>query len=393
MANGLSEYNTPTRVIFGRGAEEKAGGLLAVRGAKKALVHYGMKSAEKSGVLKKVTDSLDAAGVSYETLGGVQANPVLPLVYEGIDIGRKKGVDFILAIGGGSAIDSAKAISYGLSHDFDVWKLFSGEEAPSASLPVGAVLTIAAAGSEMSNSCVITNEDGKQKRPVNNEFGRCVFALLNPELTMSLPEYQTMCGCVDIMMHTIERYFTDNGHMDITDAIAEELLRNVINNAGILLHDPNNYHARAEVMWAGSLSHNGLTGFGGGTGDFATHRMEMDFTALTDIAHGAGLAALWPSWARYVMDANPARFAKFAANVFDIGEPDVKKAALMGIEAMENFFRSINMPATIGETGVEMTDELAIELARRSSFDGKIELGTFKKLGRADMEKIFKMAK
>lgn len=321
------------------------------------------------------------------------ANPRLSLVYEGIELAKSKGVDFILAVGGGSVIDSAKAISYGAVSDFDVWDLYDRKRTPESALPVGVVLTIAAAGSEMSNSSVITNEDGGIKRGYSNNMVRPKFAILNPELTMTLPDFQTACGCTDIMMHTMERYFTSAGNMELTDGIAEALLRTVIKNALILIEDPKNYEARAEVMWAGSLSHNGLTGCGNGGDDFATHRIEHEISGMFDVSHGAGLAAIWGSWARYVLDDCLPRFKQFATNVWNVEDSgDCREVALEGIARTEDFFKSIGMPISLNDFGVELTDEVIDELAEKceKAVGGKV--GAAKVLYRDDFKEIYKLA-
>ena len=307
------EYYTPTKVVFGKDTEKQAGELVKAFGGTKVLVHFGGQSAKKSGLLDRICNSLEEAGLSYVTLGGVVPNPHLSKVYEGIELCKKEGVDFILAVGGGSVIDSGKAIGYGVANEGDVWDFYAKKRTAKACLPIGAVLTIAAAGSEMSNSSVITNEDGWLKRGYNDDVCRCKFAVMNPELTYTLPAYQTASGCVDILMHTMERYFTKAENTMLTDSVAEGLMRTVIYNAKVLAEDPENYDARAQVMWAGSLSHNGLTGCGT-EGDWASHQLEHELGGMFDVAHGAGLAAVWGSWARYVYKEKPARFAQFAAN-------------------------------------------------------------------------------
>ena len=389
----LSEYYTPTRVVFGRGAEKKAGELTLWSGCKKVLVHYGSERTKKSGLLDTVLDSLKQSGIGYVLLGGVKANPVLSLVYQGIELGKKEGVDMILAVGGGSVIDSAKAIAYGIANDFDVWKLFTGEKTAAGCLKNACVLTIAAAGSEMSNSCVITKDEGLQKQAYNDDISRPVYALMNPELTYTLPQYQTMSGCADIMMHTMERYFTIGERLELTDRVAEELLKTVMENAKILLKKPDDYQARAEVMWAGSISHNGLTNFGGPGGDFATHKLEHELSALFDVAHGAGLAALWGSWARYVMKEDIGRFARFAVNVMGVEMGDPQQTAVKGIEAMEAFFRSTGMPVSMSDMDIKADDALLDELADRCSHNGTVTCGSFKVLKRDNMRDIYKLAK
>ena len=388
------EYYTPTKVVFGKDTEKQAGELVKAFGGTKVLVHFGGQSAKKSGLLDRICNSLEEAGLSYVTLGGVVPNPHLSKVYEGIELCKKEGVDFILAVGGGSVIDSGKAIGYGVANEGDVWDFYAKKRTAKACLPIGAVLTIAAAGSEMSNSSVITNEDGWLKRGYNDDVSRCKFAVMNPELTYTLPAYQTASGCVDILMHTMERYFTKAENTMLTDSVAEGLMRTVIYNAKVLAEDPENYDARAQGMWAGSLSHNGLTGCGT-EGDWASHQLEHELGGMFDVAHGAGLAAVWGSWARYVYKEKPARFAQFAANVFNIpwNSSNLEQMALDGIQAMEAFYRSIHMPTSLAELGVNPTEEQIQELAKKCSFMGKRTVGTFKVLQIPDMEAIYRMAR
>ncbi len=286
---------------------------------------------------------------------------------KGIRIGRENSIDFLLAVGGGSVIDSAKAIGYGLAEpEKDVWELYEHTRTASKCLPVASILTIAAAGSETSNSSVITREDTHQKRAYNDDISRPKFALMDPELTKTLPDYQTESGCADIMMHTMERYFTNGGNMELTDVLAEGLLRTVMKNARILHTDPANDEARAEVMWAGSLSHNGLTGCGIARGDFMSHKLEHELGGMFDVAHGAGVAALWPSWARYVYKDCLPRFVCFARNVMGVtADGTDEEVALLGIDAMVDFYHSIGMPASFHELGIDPTDAQIDEMARR----------------------------
>lgn len=387
------EYYTPTKVVFGKGTVEKAGELVKQFGGSKVLIHYGGGSVKRTGLLDRVKAALDAAGIAHVELGGVVPNPRLSLVYEGIELCRKEGVDLLLPVGGGSVIDSAKAIGYGLANDGDVWDFYDFKRAPTACMPIGAIVTIAAAGSEMSNSSVITNENGWLKRGCNTDYCRPKFAIMDPELTMTLPAYQTACGCADILMHTMERYFNFDV-MDLTDALAEGLMRAVIAASRELVADPNNYEARANVMWASSLSHNGLTGCGAGGGDWACHRLEHEVGGMFDVAHGAGLAAIWGSWARYVLPEDPARFAKFAVNVLGV-EPqaDDTATALKGVEAMEDFYRAIGMPTNLRELGVEPTEAQILELAEKCDIATRGKLGAVKHLTREDMANIYRMAK
>ncbi len=386
-------YHTPTQVVFGKGAEEQTGALVKAQGCKKVLIHYGGGSVVRSGLLGRIKASLDQAKVAYTELGGVVPNPRLSLVYRGIELCRKEGVDFILAVGGGSVIDSSKAIAYGLAEKADVWELYDRARRAKACLPVGVVLTIAAAGSEMSNSSVITKDEGGIKRGYNDDICRPRFAVMDPELTATLPPYQTASGCVDILMHTMERYFTPNGTMELTDALAEGLMRTVIKNAVILRDDPSSYDARAEIMWAGSLSHNGLTGCGGDGGDFACHGLEHEMGGMFDVTHGAGLAAVWGSWARYVYRDCLDRFVRFAVNVMGAaGSGTPEDIALAGIEAMEDFYRSIAMPTCFSELGISPTQEQLVTMARKLHIACGGKKGTAKVLREADFLKIYEMA-
>ena len=388
------KYFTPTKVIFGKDTEKKVADLIKEFGGNKVLIHYGTGSVIRSGLMKKVTDTLDEAGISYVSLGGAVPNPRLGLVYEGIDLCKKEGIDFILAVGGGSAIDSAKAIGYGAANEGDVWDFYDYKRNPSNCLPIGVILTIAATGSEMSDSSVITKEEGLIKRGCNSDYCRPKFAVMNPELTMTLPDYQTACGCTDIMMHTMERYFTQGGNMEITDALAEGLLKTVMKNAKILVKDPKNYDARAEIMWAGSLAHNGLTGCGSDGGDWSPHKLEHEIGGMFDVAHGAGLAAVWGSWARYVYKNCLFRFKKFAINVMGVensGSDD--EIALKGIEAMEEFYREINMPTNLSELGVDATDEQLAEMAHKCAIGVGGETGSAMRLKEDDMLAIYKASR
>ena len=386
-------YFTPTKVVFGKDTELQTGRLVREHGGTKVLIHYGSGSAVRSGLIGRIRKSLEQEGISFVELGGVKPNPRLSLVREGIELCRREGVDFILAVGGGSVIDSSKAIGYGLVNEGDVWDFHLKKRTAVGCAPIGAVLTIAAAGSEMSKSCVITNEDGWVKRGHSSDYGRCRFAVMNPELTYTLPKYQTASGCVDIMMHTMERYFTPDPDTMLTDRMAEALLRTVMYYARILMKEPQNYNARAQVMWAGSLAHNGL--FSSGVQeDWASHQLEHELSGMFDVAHGAGLAALWGSWARYVIDGKPERFAQLAVEV--LGVPavcaDPMETGLAGIEAMERFFTELEMPVSIRGLGIDPTEEQILEMARKCSFDGGRTIGGIKALNREDMAAIYRMA-
>ena len=388
-------YHAPTEVVFGKQSEEKVASLVKKYGGHKVLVHYGGKSARKSGLLDKVCGLLRDGGVDFVCLGGVVPNPRLSLVHKGIDLCRKEGVDFILAVGGGSVIDSAKAIACGVPFDGEVWDFYIGKASPSCYLPVACVLTIPAAGSEMSDSSVITNEDGDVKLGYSNQMSRPKFAIMNPVRTFTLPPYQTAAGVTDMMMHTMERYFSPEDDMDLTDAVAEAILRSMMENVFKVLADPEDYRARAQIMWGGSLAHNDLTGCGL-TGDWATHEIEHELSGMFDVTHGAGLAAIWPSWARYVYKENVSRFVRFAVNVMGVPQDftDPEGTALKGIEAMERFYHAIGMPVNIHELiGKEITDGEIREMVRKCSRDGRITQGGFKVLEPKDMEAIYQMAR
>ncbi len=387
-------FYAPTEVVFGKDAEMQTGVMVKKYGATKVLLHYGGGSVVRSGLLDRIKASLDQAGVAYVELGGVVPNPHLAKVYEGIELAKQEKADFILAVGGGSTIDSSKAIAYGLAEpEYDVWELFAHTRKAKACLPVASVLTIAAAGSEMSNSCVISKADTNDKRAYDDDLARPKFAIMNPELTATLPDYQTMSGCTDIMMHTMERYFTQGGNMEITDALAEGLLRTVIANAKVLHKDPANYEARAEVMWASSLAHNGLTGCGNDGGDFASHMLEHEMGGMFDVTHGAGLAAVWPSWARYVYKDDLDRFVRYAKFVMGIEAAGTdEEIALKGIEAMEEFYHCIGMPVNMSELGIHPTEAQIEEMADRCAKATGGSIGSARKLYKEDMIEIYRMA-
>ena len=388
-------YYAPTEVVFGKKSEEKVAGLVKKYGGHKVLVHYGGKSAKKSGLLDKICGLLEEGNVDYVLLGGVVPNPRLSLVQEGIDLCRKEKVDFLLAVGGGSVIDSCKAIACGVPFDGDVWDIYMGKAEPASYLPVASVLTIPAAGSEMSDASVITNEDGGVKVGYSNPMSRPKFAIMNPVRTFTLPPYQTAAGVTDMMMHTMERYFSQDDDMDLTDAIAEAVLRSMKDNVFKVLADPEDYRARAQVMWGGSVAHNDLTGCGLSS-DWATHQLEHELSGMFDVTHGAGLAAIWPSWARYVYKENISRFVRFAVNVMDVPNDftDPEGTALKGIEAMERFYHAIGMPVNIHELiGRDITDDEIKEMVRKCSRDGTLTQGSFKVLHPEDMEAIYRMAR
>ena len=389
-------YYAPTEVVFGEQSEEQVAALVKKYGGTKVLLHYGGKSAERSGLLDKMSRLLTEGGIPFVTLGGVVPNPRLSLARQGIELCRKEGVDFILAVGGGSVIDSAKCIAYGVCMDGDVWDLYIGKaEAPKTMLPVASVLTIPAAGSEMSEASVITNEDGDVKIGYSNNMSRPKFAIMNPRRTMTLPPYQTAAGVTDMMMHTMERYFTHDDDMDVTTDIAEALLKSIKNAVFAVLKNPEDYRYRAQIMWAGSVMHNGLTGCGQ-QDDWATHQLEHELSAMFDVTHGAGLAAVWPSWARYVMHENLSRFVRFAVNVMDVPNDftDPEGTALQGIEATVRGYHSVGMPVSIQKhIGKDISDDEIKVMARKCSRDYQRTCGSFKVLKVEDMEAIYKMAR
>ena len=393
----LKDFNfyAPTRVVFGRESEEKIGELVKANGATKVLIHYGGGSAERSGLLDVVRRQLKAANVAFTELGGVVPNPLLSKVREGIALCRSEQADFILAVGGGSVIDSSKAIGYGVGYDGDVWDFWDGKAKPASCLPVGCVLTIPAAGSEMSSSCVITKDEGLLKRGINSDLCRCRVVVMNPERTYTLPAYQTAAGATDIMMHTMERYFSKYEDMTLTDAISEALLRTVKDSALVVLAHPEDYRHRAQIMWAGSLAHNDLTECGTEK-DFATHRLEHELSALFGVTHGAGLAALWPSWARFVKGRHLSRFVQFAVNVMgvenDFAHPD--ETAEKGIRAMEEWYRKIGMPTNIHELlGRDITDEEVDVMVDKCSRGGTITVGAMEVLTAKEMREVYNMAR
>lgn len=387
-------YYAPTEVIFGKDTQKQVGKAIKKYNGTNVLIVYGSDRVIRNGLIDEITSSLRSEGLTCNLLGGVIPNPQLDKVYEGIDLGKRIHADSLLAVGGGSPIDTTKAIAYGLAEpDQDVWDLYEHTRTAKACLPVGSILTIAAAGSETSMGSVITNEKTGKKRAYDDDLSRPKFAIMNPELTIELSDYQTMSGCTDMMMHTMERYFTNGGNMEITDTLAEGLMRTVIENARKLHTNPLDYDARAEVMWAGSLAHNGLTGCGNDGGDFATHMLEHEMGGMFHVTHGAGLAAIWGSWARYVYRSCLHRFVRFAVYVHGItpGEAD-EETALQGIEAQENFYRSIAMPTNFAQLGIKPTDEQMQEMAKRCAAAAGGSKGSAKELFEEDMYQIYTMA-
>jgi len=383
------EYCNKTKIIFGRDTENQVGSETA-KYAKRVLLHHSGKSAVKSGLIDRVKTSLKNSGVEWAELTGVLPNPRLSLVKEGVNIVKKEKLEFILAVGGGSAIDSAKAIAVGAVNDGDLWDFFERKRTADKALPVGAVVTIPAAGSESSISCVITNEEGPWKRGINFQCIRPVFSIMNPELTYTLPPYQTACGITDMMAHIMERYFTKVKHVELTDELCEGALRTIIRNARkIFSGGEKDYDARAEIMWAGTIAHNGLLDTGR-AGDWASHALDHELSALFELAHGAGLAIIFPAWIRYNIREDTPRLARFAAKVWGVDGAfyDFEQAALEGVLRMENFFRSIGMPVRFADAGLD-TSKIP-EMAKRAVHFGAI--GSYRKLEEKDAEAIYRLA-
>lgn len=383
----------PTEVIFGKATEGQTGSQVKKWGGSRALIVYGGGSVVRSGLLERVEKSLKSKEIVYEEFGGVKPNPRLAFAEEGVKRALAFQADFILAVGGGSAIDTAKAIAHGAANpDEKLWDIWTKKAPLVKSLPIGVVLTIAAAGSEMSDSAVLTNEAIGKKSGINTEFNRAKFAIMNPELAFTLPKYQLACGITDIMMHTMERYFIPGISCEMTDEIAEGLLRTVIRNGSKVMENQEDYDAMAEIMWCGSLSHNNLTECGRGK-DFSVHKLGHALSARYDVAHGASLASVWASWARYQYEAAPQRFAKYARKVFGMEGQDEKKLALQGIAETENYFRKIGMPVSLKELGVFPDDDEVRKLAMDATMGNTVELSRLKPLSADEVYEIYQMAK
>ena len=385
------KYYAPTEVIFGKGVENNTGEAAAKYG-KKALLVFGKGSVIKSGLLERVEKSLDNSGVRYKEFGGAKPNPTLAHAEEGVKEALDFDADMIIGIGGGSAIDTAKAIAHGAANPDDkLWELWTKKVPLTKSLPVGAVLTIAAAGSEMSDSAVLTNEEIGKKAGINTDFNRCRFAMVNPELGMTLPKEQIAAGVTDIMMHTMERYFIPDSCCDLTDEIAEGLIRTVIKNGATVVENPSDYNAMSEIFWASSLSHNNLTECGRGK-DFSVHKLGHALSARYDVTHGASLAAVWGAWAKELYKDAPGRFARFARKVWNIADEDDETAALAGIEKTLKFFECIGMPISIKGLGVEPAEEDIKALALDATMQDSVKLSRIRPLDAAAVEKIYKAA-
>ncbi len=384
-------FCTPTKVFFGRGIEQSIGENIRAFGAKKVLLHYGGGSVKRNGLLDKVIDSLNAAGLPFVELGGVEPNPKLSLIRKGIALCKSEEVNFLLAVGGGSVIDSAKAIGVGLANNCDPWDFIETKTAPDKCMPVGVVLTLSAAGSEMSNSDVITNDETHLKRGITSEAVRPAVAFLNPENTFTVSKFQTGCGIVDTMMHTLERYFTGDADCDLTDRLAEGLLIAVRDAGRAAIANPEDYNARATLMWASSLSHNDITGCGKNR-KFPVHKMEHDISGVHDnVAHGAGLAVLFPAWAEYVLEYDTMKFAQLAHRVWgaemNFDHPEV--TAREGIRAMRAYFHEIGMPITMKELGITPDDYA--EIIEKTTLDGTT-LSSYLTLGPKEMLDIYRLA-
>ncbi len=384
-------YHTPTEVIFGKDTVSQVGEEAAKVGATKVFIVYGSERVRESGLLGKAEAALDSAGIGHKAFGGVKANPTLAHAEEGVRLAIDFGADLILAVGGGSAIDTAKGIAHGAANpDSSLWDIWTKKVPLDRSIKVAAILTIPAAGSEMSDSAVLTNEAAGKKLGINTPFNRCVFAIMDPTLSDSLPDWQLKNGIVDIMMHTLERYFIPDIKCDLTDAIAEGVIRTVRDNGR--LKDRSDYDAMAEIWWASSVSHNNLTELGRGK-DFSVHKVGMALSAKYDYTHGATLSAVWASWARYLYKDAIGRFARYARNVWGIDTADDEQAAVLGIDATESFFREIGMPVSLKELGLENpSDEEIRTLALHATMDDTVKLSRIRPLTAEDIEKIYRMA-
>ena len=387
-------FHRPTDFVFGKEAQHKAGEYLKKYGATKVLIHYGTGSVVKSGLLQQVEDSINKSGISYVKLGGAIPNPVDTLVYEGIELCKKEKVDFILAVGGGSAIDSAKAIAVGAVYDGDFWDFFDGKAKCTAAVPLATVLTIPAAGSEVSASSVITKVgETPLKRGLTTDPMKPVFSLMNPELNYTLPSFQTACGVADMMSHVFERYFTNTTGVTITDELAEGLLRTIIKYAPIAIKEPNNYEARANLTWAGTVAHDDSVGVGRES-DWGTHMLEHELSAMYDVAHGAGLAVMFPAWMTYVHDKDEQaekRFARWAVNVWGIKcEGDTKATAKKGIQALTEFWGSLGLPTNFESLGAKKEDIPKLIEVLKINSGGKFS--NFKKMDMEDARKIYELA-
>lgn len=387
------EQYMPTRVVFGRDTEKECGRLVKECGASRVMIVYGGGSAVKSGLIGRIEKSLEREGISYMELGGVKPNPRLSFAREGVKKAVSFGADLILGAGGGSVIDTAKALALGAaSPETDIWEFWEGKARLTKALPVGTVLTLAAAGSEMSDAAVLTNEETGVKAGAHDDILRPRFSIMNPELACTLPKYPLACGIVDILMHTLERYFTPVEGNELTDEIAEGVMRTIIRNGRIAYRNQMDYDAMSEIMWCGSVSHNNLTGLGRPK-DFAAHKLGHELGGMFDEAHGATLSAVWGSWARYVYLLDADRFANYGKKVWGIDLEDKEEAALASIEKTEAFFRELDMPACIGSLHIGVQpDEVLRRMADNATKQDTVRLACFKKLNAQDVYEIYKAA-
>lgn len=384
-------FTNPTKIIFGRETENQVGKEIEAY-SKKILLHYGGGSIKKTGLYDSVVASLKESEIEFVELPGVQPNPRLSLVREGIKLCRENNIGFILAVGGGSVIDSAKAIACGVPYEGDVWDFYLGKDTINEALSIGVILTIPAAGSESSKGSVITNEEGWYKRPASAPPMYPKFSILNPELAFTLPKYQVACGAADIMAHLMERYFTNTKNVELTDRLIESTMKTIINNVPTILNQHDNYDAWAEVMWAGTIAHNGLLNTGR-VGDWGSHDIEHELSGIYDVAHGAGLAVVFPAWMKYVYKKDVNRFAQFAVRVWNIDHSfwDVERTALEGIARLEDFFRSIGLPTTLRELDID--DDRLEEMADKGTNGDTRTLGNFVNLTKQDIFNILTLAK
>ncbi len=383
-------YYSPTLIEFGRDTQHKVGELTKRFGGSKVLLHYGGKSAESSGLLDQVRKSLNSVGIEFVELGGVKPNPRLDLVYEGIELARRENIDFILAVGGGSVLDSAKAIAVGVPYEGDVWELFETRRPVDRVMPLGTIITLPATGSEASNSSVINNQEQKKKYGYRSELIRPLFSIMNPELTYTLPDFQVACGAVDMMSHILERYFSNTPNCDLTDRQSEVVLKSIIENTLKIFEDGENYDARANVFWAGTIAHNNILGIGKEQ-DWASHAIEHELSALYDVAHGAGLATVLPAYMKFTLPRQVMRYAQLAHRVWDIemNFQNPEETALQGIEAFEDFFASIGMPTTFAQLGAKVED--IPYLSEHCRLNNGDKLGFFVPLSREDIAEIYKL--
>ena len=389
------EYHVPTRIIFGKDTHKNAGSIIKEYGFSRILLHYGKGSVKSTGLYDEIVSSLNENGIQFVELGGAEPNPKLSFVREGVKLAKENKSELVLAVGGGSVIDSAKLIAHGAVVDFDPWEFNARTKNPKGALPIATVLTLSASGSEMSASCVITNDETGLKRGFGSPYNRPLFSICNPCLTYTVNQYQTACGIVDILMHTLERYFTVSEPFNTTDNMAFAVIKSVLASGKKALENPTDYDARANLMWAGSLSHNGLTHCG--TEFFmGCHQLEHELSGMFDsVAHGAGLAIVYPAWAKYIYKYNPKRFSYLATEALGISPEGktIEEIALCGINMLEDYFKSIGMPTKLSELGLNITDADIEEMAEKCTFFGTRVLTDYKALGKEEIIEIFNLMK